>query len=65
MPNRSLLFDIDHFKRVNDEFGHPAGDVVLREVARAVAQQFGSTDLFGRYGGEEFIALLPMTDIGD
>lgn len=61
-PLAILMLDIDHFKRVNDKFGHPVGDVVLREVAHAVAQQLRRTDVFGRYGGEEFIVLLPSTD---
>ncbi len=61
-PLTILMFDIDHFKLVNDEYGHPAGDVVLREIAQTVAQQLRPTDVLGRYGGEEFIVLLPVTD---
>ena len=53
-----VLFDIDHFKRVNDIYGHPSGDEVLRQVAHVVGAEVRSTDLCGRYGGEEFAALL-------
>lgn len=56
-----LLMDLDHFKRVNDTWGHPAGDAVLRHVARTIANSVRSTDLVGRLGGEEFIVLLPNT----
>ena len=53
-----ILFDIDHFKDVNDRYGHPAGDVVLRQLAAAVTQQLRSEDLFARIGGEEFAVVL-------
>jgi two-component system cell cycle response regulator len=56
-----LLMDIDHFKRVNDEHGHPAGDAVLRDVALVLRDVLRSVDAVGRYGGEEFIAILPHT----
>lgn len=56
----SLLFiDIDHFKAVNDRHGHAAGDHCLRQVALALRQALDATDMLGRYGGEEFVALLP------
>ena len=61
-PLALLLFDLDHFKRVNDEHGHGAGDAVLRHVARIAQAQLRSADLLARYGGEEFIALLPDCD---
>jgi len=54
-----VLADLDHFKAVNDEYGHGAGDVALRAFADACAASVRSTDLIGRYGGEEFILFLP------
>ncbi|GAA5784245.1 GGDEF domain-containing protein [Chitiniphilus shinanonensis] len=59
-----LLFDIDHFKRVNDLYGHPAGDEVLRVVAQRVRAACRSEDNVGRFGGEEFTVLVPRTDQG-
>ena len=56
-----LLLDLDHFKRINDTWGHPAGDAVLRHVAALASTTVRSTDLVGRLGGEEFIVLLPNT----
>lgn len=53
-----MMLDIDHFKQINDTYGHRAGDEVIRRVAAACQHQLRSTDLFARYGGEEFIALL-------
>lgn len=58
-----LLFDLDHFKKINDEFGHTAGDVVLRETAQRVSAQIQRDNTFGRFGGEEFALLLPGTDL--
>lgn len=58
-----LMIDVDHFKRYNDELGHPAGDQVLREVAATVADALRSTDHLSRYGGEEFVAILPSTGV--
>ncbi|CAH0284977.1 MULTISPECIES: GGDEF domain-containing protein [unclassified Arthrobacter] len=54
-----ILADLDHFKTINDQFGHSAGDSALQAFARACAGSVRSTDLVGRYGGEEFILLLP------
>jgi two-component system cell cycle response regulator len=56
-----LMIDIDHFKRVNDEHGHPAGDAVLREVATVIEGCLRTVDAVGRYGGEEFVVILPQT----
>jgi diguanylate cyclase (GGDEF)-like protein len=56
-----LMIDIDHFKKVNDDHGHPAGDAVLREVAQVIGDCLRAIDVVGRYGGEEFLALLPRT----
>jgi two-component system cell cycle response regulator len=61
VPLSCVMMDVDYFKRVNDAFGHPAGDVALREVARALAAQCRASDFICRYGGEEFAALLPET----
>lgn len=56
-----LMLDIDHFKHVNDTYGHDAGDTVLREVAAVLRQSTRSEDLVARYGGEEFILALPVS----
>ena len=55
------LFDIDFFKRINDTYGHAAGDTVLRAFSRTVQDQLRALDAFGRYGGEEFLLMLPET----
>lgn len=59
-----LLFDVDHFKQVNDRHGHPAGDAVLRELAVRAMRQVRSVDLVGRLGGEEFVVVMPETSLG-
>jgi len=61
-PIACLMIDVDHFKSVNDRFGHLAGDEVLRGVARRIARQVRGSDVAARYGGEEFVILLPGTD---
>jgi len=55
----AIMFDIDHFKKVNDTYGHAAGDVVLKEVAKHCQDKLREVDIIGRYGGEEFVVLLP------
>lgn len=62
-PLSLILFDIDHFKRVNDTFGHQTGDQVLAQLAGAVGGSIRTTDLFARWGGEEFIVLMPGSDL--
>ncbi len=62
-PLSLLFFDIDHFKRVNDDFGHLSGDQVLREVADLVREQVRREDCFARYGGEEFAVVLTETGL--
>jgi diguanylate cyclase (GGDEF)-like protein len=57
-----LLCDIDHFKKVNDTYGHPAGDHVIVAVGNAMRNKLRPTDLVARYGGEEFLIILPDTD---
>ncbi|WP_321801530.1 diguanylate cyclase [Caballeronia sp. J97] len=60
-----LLFDLDHFKRINDDLGHLVGDTVLRVMAERVAKSVRVQDVFGRFGGEEFALLLPCTNFAD
>lgn len=60
-----LMIDVDHFKRVNDTWGHAAGDHVLREVAHRIESQVRTSDVAARYGGEEFVVVLPATGTAD
>lgn len=60
-----LMVDLDHFKQVNDTYGHKAGDMVLRKVGEILTETFRGTDLPARYGGEEFVVLLPHTSEED
>lgn len=57
------LADIDHFKKVNDTYGHAAGDIVLRHVAQLIRDNLRASDTIGRYGGEEFLLILPAIDV--
>jgi len=61
-PLSVFMFDLDHFKSVNDTYGHLGGDEVLKEVSLLVRRNIRAEDVFARYGGEEFIAILPETD---
>lgn len=60
-PICGLMVDVDRFKRVNDRYGHLAGDTVLAELARLLSQSIRKVDVIGRYGGDEFMVLLPET----
>lgn len=61
-PLALLMIDIDHFKRINDSYGHPAGDTVLIRITELLGAQLRKQDVIGRYGGEEFCVLLPSTN---
>lgn len=62
-PLSCLLVDLDNFKMVNDRYGHQAGDTVLREVAQALMGEFRAFDRVARYGGDEFVVILPNADL--
>ncbi|MBC3765059.1 sensor domain-containing diguanylate cyclase [Neptunicella marina] len=61
-PLSMLVFDVDHFKEINDKFGHRAGDTALKELCVAAQKSLRPSDTLGRYGGDEFIVILPNTD---
>ncbi len=60
-PLTIAIFDIDHFKKINDSYGHQAGDRVLKVIGRSIAKRLREVDFFCRFGGEEFVALMPET----
>ena len=64
-PLTVMICDIDHFKQLNDNYGHPAGDEVLKSVARLLRNNFRKTDLTCRFGGEEFVVVMPMATLED
>jgi diguanylate cyclase (GGDEF)-like protein len=63
LPLAVVIGDLDHFKSINDSFGHPAGDETIRQVAHCLASSLRNSDRLARYGGEEFAILLPETDL--
>lgn len=63
LPMALMLFDIDHFKNLNDKWGHEAGDMVLRSIAQTVRRVVRGTDIVARHGGEEFVVVMPDTDV--
>ena len=64
-PLAVAMIDADHFKRINDTYGHQTGDEVLREISARCRQTLRSNDLFGRYGGEEFLVVFPETNLDE
>jgi diguanylate cyclase (GGDEF)-like protein len=62
MPMALMIVDVDHFKRINDQFGHEYGDIALVESVRRLRESLRAEDLVGRLGGEEFVAVMPNTD---
>lgn len=63
-PLTFVMLDLDHFKHVNDSYGHPVGDRVIKGLSRLLVQRLRKGDIIGRYGGEEFAVILPDTDLG-
>jgi diguanylate cyclase (GGDEF)-like protein len=59
------MLDLDHFKRINDQHGHPVGDAVLKRFAEIVHANLRGSDIFGRWGGEEFLVIAPHLHLND
>ncbi len=64
-PLCCIIFDIDHFKKVNDNYGHLAGDYILQSISKIIHGEIRNEDIFGRYGGDEFLIALPATNLKD
>ena len=62
-PLSLLMLDLDHFKKINDNYGHPVGDIVLKEVSKVIKDTIRDCDIAARYGGEEFAIVLPETEV--
>ena len=62
-PFSLIMLDLDHFKKVNDNYGHPVGDIVLKEVSKVIKNTIRDCDIAARYGGEEFAIVLPETEV--
>ncbi|MFN3291689.1 MAG: GGDEF domain-containing protein, partial [Acinetobacter sp.] len=65
VPMSLLVFDVDHFKQINDRYGHDIGDQVLQTIALSTRSEMRQHDILARYGGEEFIAFLPETSLDE
>lgn len=63
IPLSLIIFDLDHFKSINDTYGHQAGDIILQEIVTLISKNIKTSDIFARWGGEEFVVLLPETSI--
>ncbi len=64
-PLSVCIIDVDHFKSINDRYGHPTGDLVLKEIAKTLNQSTRSVDFVGRYAGDEFVIIFPDTSLAD
>ncbi|MGD8293114.1 MAG: GGDEF domain-containing protein, partial [Desulfobacterales bacterium] len=62
-PFSLIMVDLDHFKKINDQYGHPVGDIVLKEVSKTIKKTIRDCDIAARYGGEEFAIILPETEL--